>query len=154
MSSTLCIASEGKKEGKARLGIFVKCKANENWFYDIYYKNSYVECWLDGQIVYKGPLRKKGGLTRIFHKIISPGSHKLKLSWRAQLKGKAPMRVKLGGRRLPDWISIPEDGFKEYTFYIKEGQTKAIHAIIWREFGLLLNKSGISIREGEYKEDK
>lgn len=148
----LGISSVDASNGDSRLGIFVKSEVLKKHLGKFYYRNPKVECWLDGEIIYKGSLKKGDMNARIFNELISPGDHVLKFKWKARVRGDEAARVKLGGRRVVDWVHIPEEGFAEYTFNIKPVQTKVVEIKVSREFGILKNKGEVTFREGIWKE--
>lgn len=136
----------------SRLGIFVKNEVTKGTIKKFYYKQIRVECWLDGQLVYDGAIKKGKLNVRIFYDQISPGKHSLKFRWKARIRGDEAARVKLGGRRVVDWVYVPQEEFAEYQFTTQAVETKVIEISVSREFGLLKNKEEIKFKEGIWKE--
>lgn len=141
---SLCDASKGD----SRLGIFVKSDVLEKSLGKFYYKQSKVECWLDNKLVYKGALKKGDMNARIFNEQISPGEHVLKFRWKARVRGDEAARVKLGGRRVVDWVYIPDQEFAEYYFTTQAVQTKVIEITVSRKFGALENIGEVKFKIG------
>lgn len=139
-------------KGDSRLGIFVKSEATQGSLGKFYYKQPQVECWLDGQRVYKGAIKKGNGNARIFNKQIPPGEHSLKFRWKARVKGDESARVKLGGRRVVDWVYIPDQEFAEYHFTTQAVQTKVIEIIVSRKFGMWKNTGEVKFKEGIWED--
>lgn len=139
MDHGLLSASEA---ASANVAVVVKIDAASEWWGDIYYKGSRLECWLDGEPVYQGPIKTKGD-SLIFNKEVSSGPHLLKMRWKAKARGAEAARVKLGGRETVGWINVPEQGFAEKEFEVRPGRRLIITARIKRRFGLRQNKSGI-----------
>lgn len=149
----LTTAFSDDTEAGARLGIFVKSRAIKGELGKFYYKQPQVECWLDDKLIYQGPVRKGDENVRIFHELIFPGEHQLKFLWKVRIRGDEAARVKLGGRRIVDWIYVPEQGFAEYDFNIQMAQTKAIQISVFRTFELLENKGNVQFREKAWPQE-
>lgn len=137
----------------ARLGIFVKSQAIKGKLGKFYYKQPQVECWLDDKLIYQGPVTKGDENVRIYHELVSSGKHQLRFQWKVRIRGDEAARVKLGGRRMVDWIYVPNEGFSEYKFNIQEAQTKAIQINVSRSFGLLENKGEVHFQEKMWKDE-
>ncbi len=152
--TVLCVGVSGAdaSKGDSRLGIFVKSEASKGVLGKFYYKQPQVECWLDNKLVYKGALKKGDTNVRIFYEQIPPGEHDLKFRWKARVRGDEAARVKLGGRRVVDWVSIPDQEFAEYHFTTQAVKTKVIEIIVSRKFGMLKNTGEVKFKEGVWKE--
>lgn len=152
MSISTTVFSNNIQEG-SRLGIFVKSQAIKGELGKFYYKQPQVECWLDDKLIFQGAVKKGDENVRIYHELISPGKHQLRFQWKVRIRGDEAARVKLGGRRMVDWVYVPDQGFAEYDFNIQEAQTKAIQINVSRSFGLLENKGEVHFQEKMWKDE-
>ncbi len=118
----------------ARLIVLIETEPFHSFLGDLYGRSYYqtpeVECWLDGQKLYIGPVHKPGKITKIYDGPVESGEHLLRLRWQARLRIIEGYKWdRKDGQKL---IVVPETGFQEERVVFPPGSTRILKAIVRR----------------------
>lgn len=138
MLAPAALAEEAASQPSARLIVLIETEPYHSFLGDlygsVYYQTPEVECWLDGQQLYNGPVHKPGTITKIYDGPVESGEHLLKLRWQARLRAIEGYRWdRQDGQQR---VAVPEEGFEEVAIALPPGSTRVLKATVRREAGL------------------